>query len=62
MSYIKRAIEEIQERGWPVTNESLERLEKTIQKEFDMSFRELLDSKIRNNDKDGKVYKDGEIR
>ena len=39
MSYIKRAIEEIQERGWPVTNESLERLEKTIQKEFDMSFR-----------------------
>ena len=28
MSYIKRAIEEIRDRGWPQTNESLERLMK----------------------------------
>ena len=33
MSYMKRAMEEIRARGWPVNNESLKRLVDTIQQE-----------------------------
>ena len=35
MSFMKRAMEEIRDRGWPVNNESLERLikEKAARKE-----------------------------
>ena len=38
MSYMKRAMEEIQERGWPVNNESLKRLEESILKKHGKGF------------------------
>ena len=61
MSYIKRAIEEIQERGWPVNDESLKRLEETILKEHGKKFRDWVTSKNDKDDKDGKIYIDGKV-
>ena len=45
MSYMKRAMEEIQERGWPVNDESLKRLEETILKQHGKSFHDWIDNK-----------------
>ena len=49
MSYIKRAIEEIQARGCPVNNESLKRLVDTIQKEQEQLVRDSVKAKKNEN-------------
>ncbi len=59
MSYMKRAIEEIQARGWPVNNESLKRLVDTIHKEQEQLVGDSVKAKKKKDDKDRKVPIDG---
>ena len=61
MSYMKRAMEELQARGWPVDNQSLKRLEETIRKENNKSVREWIDSKDSKNGKSRENRCDGKI-
>jgi hypothetical protein len=61
MSYIKKAIEEIQERGWPVTDESIKRLEETIRNKHGKNFHDWIDNKNDKDGKDGKVHIDGKV-
>lgn len=66
MSYMKRAMEEIQDRGWPVNDKSLRRLEETILKQHGQKLHEWLDTKTKEDDNErnnmGKRRKDGTVR
>lgn len=58
MSYMKRAMEEIQERGWPVNNESLKRLEESILKKHGKGFHDWVNDKNKKDHEDrGKTRK-----
>ena len=62
MSYMKRAIEEIEQRGWPLNDASLKRLTDTIREEHGKSFYDWTNDKKKKNDKDREISKDGEVR